>query len=387
MHILIAHNEHGAPSGEERALDWIGKTLVANHHQVEWFLRSSAEIQTSAGKVGALFSGIYSFKSKKAMEAVLSARRPDIVHVQNLYPFLSPSILAACRERGVPTVMRCPNYRLFCPSGLHLSHGEICERCLGGKEYWCVLRNCERDFFKSLGYALRNYTARVSGNIVDNVSVFIVLSEFQRQRFIQGGIKPDRIEVLPLITAPPANAASSENLGDLITYVGRASPEKGIEDFVAAAGTLPDLSFAVAGALERMPQLVHTSPKNIKWLGFLNEKDLTDVYRRSRIIVMPSRCYESFSNAVADAMIMGIPVIASRRGGLPEVVDDGSTGLLFEGGNVEELVSKIKSLYSNANLCSEMGRAGKIKAQIQYSPEAVYARLMEIYQKALRNAF
>ena len=135
-----------------------------------------------------------------------------------------------------------------------------------------------------------------------------------------------------------------------------------------------------------MPYLVANSPKNVQWLGFLRGRDLDDAYRRSRMVVMPSLCFEGFPNVVTHAMVLEKPVIASRLGGMGEIVEDGITGLLFKPGDVEDLVHKITSLYSNADLCREMGRAGRIKAQTQYSPAVVYTRLMEIYQKALRNA-
>src|SRR6185369_11725331 len=313
MHVLLAHNEYGKTSGEEQSIRALALLLEGRGHKVSWFLRSSAEIQGTGDKLKAFFSGINSFKSEREMTSLLSTERPDIVEVQNLYPFLSPSVLAACRKQRVPLVMLCPNYRIFCPSGLHLSHGEICERCLGGKEYWCLLRNCERDLFKSAAYALRTAAARISQRIVANVNVFIVLSQFQKQRFIDGGIDPNRIEILPNI-ATPVERRTSDTPATLVTFIGRASPEKGIEDFVSAARQLPEIPFAVAGATERMPHLVQTSPKNLKWLGFLQEKDLNDLYERSRFIVSPSRCFEGFPNSVAKAMIMEKAVVAARLG-------------------------------------------------------------------------
>jgi glycosyltransferase involved in cell wall biosynthesis len=278
--------------------------------------------------------------------------------------------------------MRCPNYRLFCPNGLHLSHGEFCERCLGGREYWCVLRNCERNRLKSLGYALRNASARLTRGILDNVRIFIVLSKFQKQRYISGGIEPERIEILPNMI-PALSSHAGEGLGECVAFVGRASPEKGIEDFLAAARLAPDLPFVVAGATERMPHLVAQSPQNVKWLGFLKGKELDDLYLQSRMVVMPSRCFEGFPNAVTHAMIAGKPVVATRLGGMSEIVEDGVTGYLFEKGNVTELAEKLRALYQSPGLCQKMGQAGREKALAQYSPEVVYKRLMEIFSKAV----
>lgn len=387
MQYLFAHNEYGRPSGEEEAVRAIASLLQSRGHTMHWLFRSSAEIKSFAGKINAFFSGIYSARGKRDMVAALKQYRPDLVQVQNLYPFLSPSILEACREQGVPVVMRCPNYRIFCPNGLHLSHGEICERCLEGKEYWCVLRNCESDIIKSFGYALRNAVARIRRNILDNVSVFIVLSDFAKRRFAAGGIDAKRIEILPNLMPPvPADIAGRGELGDLITFVGRISPEKGIEDFLAVAKALPQLLFAVAGGTDQMPHLLNSSPSNVQWFGFLKEKELNEVYTRSRMLVFPCRWFEGFPNVVTRAMAMKKPVIASRIGALPEIVEDSRTGFLFEMGNVNDLAYKIERLYRDKTLCLEMGREGRVKALTQYSPEVVYGRLMEIYRKVVPHA-
>jgi glycosyltransferase involved in cell wall biosynthesis len=385
LKIVIAHNDYGRPSGEEHAIETIAGLVSRQGHQVAWFRRSSAGIRESGSrKLAAFFAGVANPFAARQFGQCLDRERPELVFVQNLYPFLSPSILPQCKRRGIPVVMRCPNYRLFCPNGLHLSHGEVCERCLGGKEYWCVWRNCEGNYFKSLGYALRNASARLTRRILDNVSVFAVLSEFQKRRFIAGGIPAERIEILPnVIPNIPAASEGIPGPGDLITFVGRVSPEKGIEDFVAAARALPGLPFAVAGATERMPELVARSPKNVRWLGFLKESELNEICRRSRMLVFPFRWFEGFPNVISRAMVLGKPVVAASIGAVPEIVTDGKTGLLFKPADTAELVARIQELYPDTDRCRSMGQAGREKALAQYSPEVVYKRLLEIFSKAV----
>jgi glycosyltransferase involved in cell wall biosynthesis len=382
MRFLIAHNQYGAMSGEEHALGAIAGLLEQNGHQVHWFLRSSAHIQGFGEKAGAFFSGIHSFAAERALREFLKGHHVDAALVQNLYPFLSPSIFPVFREFSIPVVMRCPNYRLFCPSGLHLSRGEICERCLGGKEFWCVARNCEGSRFKSLGYAVRNAAARIGGRIINHVGLFIVLSEFQRKRFIAGGIPPEKLEILPNI-APAGKKPNSDDPGDRVSFVGRISPEKGIQDFVAAATRLPEIPFAVAGNHDRMPGLKKKAPANVQWMGFLRGTDLDAFYRRSRILVFPGKWFEGFPNVIASAMGAGKPVIASRLGAVPEIVEHGRTGLLFAAGNITEMTEHIHRLYADPSECLSMGHAGRIKAETCYSGAAVYRRLMGIVERAL----
>lgn len=383
MRFLIAHNEYGAVSGEEHAIRAIAALLAKNGNNVRWFLRSSAEIRGVPGKIRAFVSGIHSHESVRGMRKFLNGWPADIAIVQNLYPFLSPSILKVFREFNIPVIMRCPNYRLFCPNGLHLSHGEICERCLGGREHWCVIRNCENDLLKSVSYALRNVAARIKRRIVDNVSLFIVLSEFQKKRFIDAGIPPERLEILPNI-APQSGRACSEELGVTVSFVGRISPEKGIKDFLAAADRLPEIPFVIAGNYDQIPGMARRSPKNVRWLGYLKGYNLDEFYRQSRIVVVPSRCFEGFPNVITQAMMSGKPVIASRLGSIPEIVDNGRTGLLFGPGNVSELVKNIQCLYNDKVWCFRLGKAGRDKALNNYSPQSVYTRMMGIINRIQR---
>lgn len=382
MRVLLAHNRYAKESGEEHAFLEISRLLESNGNQVEHFLKSSDSIRRLADKALAFLTGIHSFSARREMAAILDRQAFDLVHVQNLYPFLSPAILEAVKQRSLPLVMRCPNYRLFCPNGLHYHKNAICERCLGaGREIWCVLRNCEKCWPKSVGYALRNAIARIRKTIVRNVDVFIVLSEFQKKRFMEGGVSEKKIEILPNVV-PLTNGCAPEPPGKLATFCGRVTAEKGILEFLEAARALPDIPFAVAGAIPPATPWRASSPANVEWLGFLDEDALNRLYLNSRMLVFPSKCFEGFPNVITRAMALARPVIASRLGGLPEIVEDGRAGMLFRPGDVSDLVSKIRDLYANLDLCAQLGRQGRDKAKREYSEEAVYRRLMEIYRKA-----
>jgi glycosyltransferase involved in cell wall biosynthesis len=386
---LIVHNQYSRPSGEENAVRALADLLTRRGNEVSWFLKSSADIpDTLAGKAGAFFSGIFSAKARAQMAQRLGeGESPDIVQVQNLFPLFSPSILKPCRQRRLPVVMRCPNYRIFCPNGLHLSHGQLCERCLGGNEWWCALRNCTDNVPKSIGYALRGMWARRSRAFLDNVTVFVVLSEFQRQRFIAGGIPAQRIALLyNLAPEGGAETACQPGQGQSISIVGRLSPEKGLDQFVKAARALPEQFFEVAGDYSDMPELVRNAPPNVKFHGFLAGKELDEFYCRTKIYVSCSVCFEGFPNVITKAMIGAKPVIAPRIGSLPEIVTDNETGLLYEPGNVRELVEKIRALCNRPDLCAAMGAAGRHKAQTQYGQENVYGQLIALYSQAIELA-
>jgi len=384
MQICIVHNEYGRFSGEEAIVERICRLLEGHGHKLIRLTRSSSEIPALVlGEIRAFFSGIYSFASARRIRRILQEQRPDVVHVHNLFPLISPSVLQQCRKAGVPVVMTVHNYRLVCPNGLHMKDGQVCEKCAGGREYWCVLKNCEGSLFKSLGYALRNFTARKWRLFLDNVTVYTTLTEFQRQRLIAEGFPGERIVVIPNMSTQSAHNGMPL-LGDYVGYVGRISPEKMVPLLLEAARRIRNAVFRAAGDWSQMPEIRRLAPSNFQFLGHLSGEDLEEFYRSSRFLVLCSSCFEGFPVTLAEAMQYGKPVISSRIGGLPEIVDDGVTGLLFESGNVDDLADKIGRLWSDPELCRRMGLAGREKALREYSSARYYERLIHVYARAMR---
>jgi glycosyltransferase involved in cell wall biosynthesis len=171
--------------------------------------------------------------------------------------------------------------------------------------------------------------------------------------------------------------------GKYIAYAGRFSVEKGIDILLEAARKSPELPVSLAGDGPIMPQLVAKAPENARFVGALHRAELAGFYRKARFLVVPSLCFESGSLVTAEAMSHGLPVIASRIGGLPEMVEDGVTGLLFEPGDAEDLAGKMKLLWEGSRLCRKMGRAGREKAMRQYNGDLFYKRLIAVYEKAI----
>jgi hypothetical protein len=185
---LLIHNEYAAPSGEEIELARVRAILVGQGHGVESYGKRGDPSGTSAlEQLRAGMAGIYSSASRREVGSLLERFKPHYALVQNLFPHISPAVLPVIAEAGVPILMRVANYRLMCPNGLHLSHGKICERCLHGREYWCVLKNCEENVFKSSAYAARSAIARVKRWYRDNVAAYLCASSFLRDRMVAAG--------------------------------------------------------------------------------------------------------------------------------------------------------------------------------------------------------
>jgi glycosyltransferase involved in cell wall biosynthesis len=361
----------------------IVRLLRREGHEVCVFERSSKDIRGLTGKMRALTEGVYSISARKAVALLLAAERPDVVHVHNLYPLISPSVLVACREAQVPVVMRCPNYRLTCPISYHFRKGAVCELCCGGREYWCVLKNCRDSVPESVGYALRNAVARKWRLFWDNVTLYVPPTEFVKRRAVDAGLPAERIVVVPNMISAPDSGTEASGDGEYIAYAGRISPEKGIATLLASVRRT-GLPVRLAGDYSGMPEIVKTAPASAKFIGHLNRNQLNGFYRDARFLVVPSVWFEPFGLVVAEAMSRGLPVIASKMGGLPEIVEDGVTGLLFEPGNAEDLAEKMQLLWGSPNMCRQMGMAGREKAIREYSEDVYYKRLMVVYKKAIQ---
>lgn len=388
MKVLYVHNEYAKPSGEEHAAGELVALLREHGHDVRWFTRSSAEIADSAfGKIKALVSGIYNPFSARKLAVALDEYQPDMVQVQNLYPLLSSSIFAPIKKRGIPVVMRCPNYRLFCPQGLALDpHGEICHRCWGGHEINCIRHNCMSARNKSIGYAFRNAFGRISGNIINGVDVFIVQSQFQKQKFIEQGIPAERIGILAGIS-PKLELTKPDETGCWVSFVGRVSAEKGIYEFIDAARMNPDIPFKVAGNLDSNFRMPDNLPSNIEFVGFKKNKELDEFYINSRIIVVPSKWYEGFPNVIVRGMLHYKPIITSNIGAMESIIDSNQNGLLVKPGDSNGLSRAIKELYGKIDTCKSFGANGYMKATTLYSRENIYNDLMAIYHQAERMAY
>lgn len=385
MRILYVHNKYGKPSGEEHAASELVSLLQEHGHEVRWFTRSSEEIDGRPfNLMKSFFTGIYNPWEARRLAQELDEYKPDMVQVQNLYPFLSPSIFKPLNKRRIPVVMRCPNYRLFCPYGLAMTPDcKVCERCFHGNEWNCVRYNCASGRFKSLGYAVRNKVARHFRWILDGVDVFIVQSEFQKRKFVHMGIPEKQVAILPGISPTLPPLPENPPSGDYVAYVGRISAEKGFDDFIEAARLLPDLRFKAAGSVNAIYRMPPELPDNLELAGFKKGNDLDHFFREASMVVIPSRCYEGFPNIILRSWLFGKPVICSDIGAMQDIIQDGSNGLKFSPGDPHALAGAINKISADPGLSRLLGQTGKGQALDQYSRTAIYDRLISIYKTAM----
>jgi glycosyltransferase involved in cell wall biosynthesis len=387
MKILIAHNDYGRHSGEEAVVHKMGEMMKSNGHQTFYYRPSTAAHQQGlSSKIRVFLSGIYSYRGVRGMKEALQQENPDIINIHNLYPFISPAALFACKSAGIPVVMTVHNYRLVCPTGMFLRDGIPCEHCLAHKNEWgCLRYNCEHDVFKSLGYALRSYTARKIGAYQKNVDRYVCLTGFQKRKLIEAGFAAEKIAVIPnSVTVPrPGNAGAT---GGYIAYVGRLSREKGWDLLVDIARMNPGLRIDVAGFARDQGES-GPMPANINFSGYLDEKALMAFYRQARCLVIPSRCYEGFPLVALEAMAMGKPVIAPDHGGFTEIIGKGdrAIGCLFRPNDLADLEACILKLWNDEGLTAELGRRCIEKMRASYSSEMIYRQWEQLFLDLLQS--
>jgi glycosyltransferase involved in cell wall biosynthesis len=385
--ILVVHNDYGKYSGEESVVDRFIADAQEMGHEVETLRLTSKQYRESiSGKIKGFFSGLYSIQGVRMMRQRLKDFRPDVVNVHNLYPFISPAALKECKKVGVPVVMTVHNYRLICPTGLFLREGKPCEECLDkGNENSCIKHNCEHSLFRSIGYAMRNKRARKKRYYLDNINYYCCLTQFQKEKLIQGGFDADKIVVIPNYTNIPPEETSQEKAEQkdrYIGYVGRLSYEKGYDLLLQVAYKHPELHFRFAG--EARDSQKQTIPNNVEFCGVLSHEQLIQFYRHALFIVIPSRCYEGFPVVLLEASSYGRPCIVPNHGAFPQLINNGeeTCGVVFTPNNPDDLEEKIIHLYNEPETLAALGRNALKNIRDNYSKEKVIASWQNLLHRA-----
>ncbi len=390
MKILQLHNHYGSNSGESTVLDLHKKMLERMGHEVIQYSRSSVELETMRfGKTRAFFSGLYNPASMRGLRKLLNRNRPDVVHVHNLYPFVSPSVLPVIKNAAVPIVMTVHNYRLVCPNGLFYNRNGVCEACAGGREWNCVLNNCEESLPKSLGYAVRNAWARVRGYYARNVDAFLCLTDFQMSKLVDNGIPAEKCHILPNFMGEESAGANERRFSEgrpVFLFIGRLNYQKGVDVLLEAARRCSGISFRLAGSVDTSFLDTEALPDNVKWLGVIGEEEKKQALGSARALLFTSRSYEGFPMVFLEAMQQNLMVIAPDFAGYPEIIRDGTNGLLFRQGDVADLEAVITSIANDDQRAETYGRHGYEIFMNEYSCEVWYREYMAIVSQIARTS-
>ncbi|WP_395154254.1 glycosyltransferase family 4 protein [Ilumatobacter sp.] len=337
MRVVIVHNRYRSEnlSGENRVVENDIERLRADGVEVYPYIRDSDEIAnwTAIGKASLAVRPLVSPSDALAFRRMLRRVRPDIVHLHNPFPIISPWIVRTAKAQRIPLVQTVHNYRHVCVNGIHFRDGHLCTECVGKKFPWpAVQHGCyQGSRARSLPMAAAVTAHRSTWNLVD---CFLPVGDAVADNLRELGIPDSRIEVRPNIVDDPGEPAS---LGEGVLFVGRLSEEKGIRPLLEAWSTLDiagnhRLSIAGDGDLRDEVEAAALSDPSIRYLGFLSKAELDGEYRRCAIVVGPSLCPEADGLSIVTALSHGRPVVASDLGSMPAILGDDAGWIVAPGG-------------------------------------------------------
>lgn len=373
MKILMVNKFLHPNGGSETYIFKLGEKLTALGNEVQYFgmehsercVSNNAEQYTSnmdfhnASKLTALtysLKTIYSTEAKRKMSIVLNDFKPDVVHINNFNFQLTPSIIYAVEDYkkkinpNVKLIFTAHDYQLICPNHMLFDmDGKPCEDCIGGKYINCTKKGCIH------GSKAKSLIGSIEASLYKSLGTYksfdavICPSEFLKNKL-------DTNPALAGKTIALHNFIEKQNPTDIkkqdyVLYFGRFSKEKGIEAIIEAT----DINFICAGAGDYEEKI--NECKHIKNVGFKTGEELKALIQGAKCSVYPSVWYENCPFSVMESIMLGTPVVGANSGGIPELIDDGKTGFLFEAGNADDFKSKINKIISNDELANEMSKA------------------------------
>ena len=388
MKILAVHNYYQQRGGEDQCFEDEVRVLRSNGHEVvENIVHNDSIEHTSKLKVAR--ETLWNRSAYRKIQIAIRDFEPDLMHVMNTFPLLSPSIFYGAKKLGIPVIHEVQNYRLSCAGAYLLRDGKICEKCVGTAfPYPAVLHRCYRgSLIGSTVVASTIALHRFWRTWHHAVDIIVCPSEIAKLKLIETGLPADKIQVK--LNALDIDPGIGDGPAGFAVFVGRLSPEKGLNTLIQAwkqNTRLPPLKIIGDGPLLEFVRLAQSSDQRIQCLGRLPILELLDVVGRANCLVMPSIWYETFGRTTVEAFAKGTPVVGSRIGGTAEIIDDGRTGWLFNPGDASDLAEKVeRAMNLTREESANFRNATRHEYLRRYTSKVNYERIMEIYHDAIKR--
>ncbi|WP_410595920.1 glycosyltransferase family 4 protein [Amycolatopsis sp. lyj-23] len=387
MKVLVVHNRYRSeqPSGENNVVDAEVTLLAEGGHQVSLFERRSDDIAAMPLPRKAAVPLMVPWNSavRKELAGRLRAWRPDVVHIHNTFPLLSPSVVAACADAGVPAVATLHNYTMVCPPGTLHRDGRICTECVGGAPLPAVQHGCYRGSSAA--------TLPMAASMVANrrrwwtgVSRFFCISAAQRDLLVSAGMPGERMAVKHNFVTDPGVRRTGE--GKHVLFLGRVTEEKGVGLLMRAWERLDGalgLPLVIAGTGPMQDEVAAWAAgrPDVSYVGLQNKAECRALTADAVAVVAPSTWLEAFGLVVVEAMAAGVPTVAAAHGAFPELVDDGVTGLLHVPNDEASLADRLRAVVGDRN--RDMGDAARVRYEKDFTPAVGLDRLIAGYEAAI----
>lgn len=399
MKILLVNKFHYLRGGSEKYYFELAQLLKSKGHTVGFFSMKHEEnittgdaeyfveeIDLNTGSKLKALDVIYSQENKRLMAKALEEFKPDIVHINNFQRQLSASIIDAIKEKNIPIVMTAHDLNPICPASIMLYNGEVCDDCITKGYAQCIKKKCVKGstLKSTLGVMEKKYYD--IHKVFRKIDCIISPSEFNKNQLVNGKLKYN--EIVALHNFVNESERNEYVLGDYAFYLGRLSKEKGILNLIEAIGDIPDAKLLIAGdgpERERIEAYIseHKLDGRITLLGYQNQDSIHKYITNSRFVVIPSICNENCPYSVLEAMEIGKPIVASRIGGIPELIADGENGYLYKADDINELKKKLTLLLDNDDKVNRFAQKSRELYESYYSPDSYYNELIKIYNKVM----
>lgn len=391
MKILVVHNRYKNRAGEDSVFDQEVSLLQNNGHQVKTLIADNSDIlsKTIWQKIQLALNTIWSRKSYKKTTQYLDKFKPDIVHVHNFLPLLSPSIFYACKKQNIPVVQTVHNYRLGCPPATFFRDGKVCELCVQKNLLASIYHRCYRNScIQTTIVAMMLQIHRWLGTWNNVVTAYIALTPFVKQKLIEIGIDENKIHIKPNFIQNIEPNLKEPTFGKYYLYVGRLVEEKGIHILLEAyqnANSQYPLMIIGSGELQQIvKEAAQTNPK-IQYLG-QQPRDIALQYMQEAIaLIFPSIWYEGFPMTILEAYSQSLPVIASDIGSMSYIIIEHKTGFLFPYNDSDSLLKKIKKIEQNKAQWLNVKMNTSKLIDSQYLAEINQETLINIYNKIISS--
>lgn len=382
MKIVMIFNRYRFRGGEDHVFEAESALLEKNGHQVT---RLVAEPLSVIAPMRAAINAIWSNSWTARLREILECQKPDLVHVHNWFPSISPAVFRVCHLHNVATVFTLHNYRLLCPAATFYRHNQPCEICITKKIAWRGIQyGCYHGSrIQTAGVAAAVAFHRWLGTWKNCIDVYICLTEFARQKFISAGWPAERLTVKPNFVYPEPDVGTGE--GGYALFVGRLSSEKGVDFLLEAWERLPKpIPLWIVGDGPMAPAVQDAAAKNpnVKYLGPQPRDRVIALMQRAAMLVCPSQWYEMLPTIILEGMACGLPIVATKIGAIPQLVEHGRVGRLFSSGDPSDLVSQVVWLLENPQEAQKYRREARVAFEKNFTAERNYQKLMEIYALA-----
>jgi glycosyltransferase involved in cell wall biosynthesis len=382
--VLMLHNRYLALGGEDVSTAADVALLKEHGHTVKLLEQDNRDIE-ALGRVKTAMGTLWSWRAFHLVEKELSSGQYDVLHVQNFFPLWSPAVYYAAARCGVPVVQTLHNYRLICVNAFLYRHNSVCEECLGRKVPWPgIMHGCYRDSrAASAVVAGMIGLHRLMGTWAREVQAYIAVSEFEREKYIAGGLPAEKIVTRPNFLHPAP--ATGRGGGGYALFVGRLSSEKGIatmlEAWKIADQPLP-LKIVGDGPLKDMVIASAQVANGIEYLGTRSLQEVLDLMGQAELLVFPSEGVETMGRTIMEAFAMGTPVLASAMGPALTMVTPGQTGFHFKAADVASLRAQVESCSRNPDAVRALRPAARAWFEQNYTGPASLEMLLRVYRQA-----